>query len=153
MQLVKDCEKLYEYFKTRGIHSLMTLPPTKNSIKSVISGLGYTTQSFSKAKDSSKQELAVNLTKKQNQREQLSLFYYSIGVGQHLVLDFLICKILFHLNESEDNVITKEKLEEQVEAMGHVFRYEYTIRDPSPIDQMIQHRINALSKFGEIQFN
>jgi hypothetical protein len=37
----------------------------------------------------------VNVNKKSNKRELLSLSYYTIGVVQHMVMDILIGKILF----------------------------------------------------------
>ena len=39
------------------------------------------------------------LDNKQNQRELLSLSYYSISIVQHMVMDVVIGKVLFNLSK------------------------------------------------------
>lgn len=117
----------------------MTQNPTQKGVESVLAGLGY--KVLLTGKQTKKASKIVNLDKKSNKRELLSLSYYSIGVVQHMVMDIVIGKILFLLRKSSQNKITIAELEDHVALMGHVFRNEYNDRDSRPYPVMLRQRI------------
>ena len=73
--LVRDCERLYHYFKLRGVNMVMTQKPNKKAIEKVLGGLNYDVKNQKRAA-SKLAEPHILLGKKKNQREQMSLYYY-----------------------------------------------------------------------------
>lgn len=94
----------------------MTLSPNRNSVVRVVEGLNYKiTKSLKNVKAGGAPETEIRLDKKMNQRELLSLSYYTLSILQHLVMDSVLGKIL-HTHYSRKNVekLTIPQLEEKV---------------------------------------
>ena len=123
----------------REIDTIMTQNPIQKNVESVLAGLGYKLEATSK--NNKKTNKLVNLEKKQNKRDLLSLAYYSISLVQHMVMDIVICKILLFRRKSSQNKITIAELEDHVALMGHLFRNEYNDRDTRPHSVMVKIRV------------
>lgn len=66
------------------------------------------------------------LENKIDQRELLSLSFYSIGILQHSVMDAVLAKIMHtHYNKKNPSKLTITQFEEQVYNLQQIFRYEY----------------------------
>lgn len=113
--LVKGCKQLYNYFVARQIPMTMTIEPNEPNVKRVVAGLGYIIRkSLQKVATAGKApELEVVLDKKINQRELLSLSFYSIGIMQHFIMDAVLAKIMHtHYSKKNPSKLTITKLEE-----------------------------------------
>lgn len=116
-ELVNNCQKLYAYLQARSIKTTMTQSPNRKTVIKVIEGLGYKLRPIkSNITSASKSvEYEIFLEKKQNQRELLSLSYYSINILQHIAMESFLGKILYaHSKSKNEEKLTFAMLEEQV---------------------------------------
>jgi hypothetical protein len=67
------------------------------------------------------------MAKKKNQREALSLAYYSTAIVQHTVMDIVMSSVLLALGQKRTKLSLSE-LDEQAGLMSHIFRNEYNDR-------------------------
>lgn len=126
-ELLADCQTLYQYFKVRGIDTFMNQPPNKKSIERVLAGLGFAIKSTQKSAQSKNLDQFVVMAKKKNQREALSLAYYSTAIVQHTVMDIVMSSVLLALGQKRTKLSLSE-LDEQAGLMSHIFRNEYNDR-------------------------
>jgi hypothetical protein len=93
-QLVSDCAMIARYMRVRNIPTLMHTVPNKKNIERVLTGLGYKIVTIKSHAAIKNDEVVVDLSRRENFRELLGLYYYNIGFLQHMVMDVVICKAL-----------------------------------------------------------
>jgi hypothetical protein len=97
-------------------------------------------------------EQNVNLEKKANQREQLSLAYYSICIVQHALLDIAVNTVLLSISRKKDQT-TAADLHQHVTTISHIGHNEYNEGEHQPVAQLIEEKLIILDSFKEISYN